>query len=73
MGLVKDFSHSCVSEVEMSPLLLKLKCPHESGEDTHGAEGVKEVASDGVGEAGKITLREAGWENLGSWENVGSD
>ncbi len=30
----------------MSPLTAKLKCPHGKGENTHGAEGVKEVASD---------------------------
>jgi hypothetical protein len=36
----------CVSKVEMSPLTAKLKCPHGTGEDTHGAEAVTEVASD---------------------------
>jgi len=30
----------------MSPLTAKLKCPHGTGEDTHGAEAVREVASD---------------------------
>ena len=30
----------------MSPLTAKLKCPHGTGEDTHGAEAAKEVASD---------------------------
>jgi hypothetical protein len=43
------FFSPCVSEVEMSPLL-KLKCPHErTGESTHGAEGIKEVAFNGDG------------------------
>ena len=37
---------NCVSKVEMSPLTAKLKCPHGTGEDTHGAEAVTEVASD---------------------------
>jgi hypothetical protein len=30
----------------MSPLTVKLKCPHGTGEDTYGAEAVTEVASD---------------------------
>jgi len=34
----------------MSPLTAKLKCPHGTGEDTHGAEAVTEVASDEDGE-----------------------
>jgi hypothetical protein len=50
---VKKKRRKCVSKVEMSPELLKLKCPHGTGEDTHGAEGVKEVASDGTGEGRK--------------------
>ena len=33
----------------MSPLTAKLKCPHGTGEDTHGAEAVSEVASDADG------------------------
>jgi hypothetical protein len=43
---VKKKILSCVSKVEMSPLTAKLKCPHGTGEDTHGAEAVTEVASD---------------------------
>ena len=37
----------------MSPLTAKLKCPHGTGEDTHGAEAVTEVASDKDGRGRK--------------------
>ena len=34
-----------------------LKCPHGNGEDTHGAEGIKEVASNGAGQGRKDHLK----------------
>jgi hypothetical protein len=48
----------------MSPLTAKLKCPHGTGEDTHGAEAVTEVALMKMVEVGKIALKEAG-EKIG--------
>ena len=33
-----------VNNVIMSPITATLKCPHERGEDTHGAKGVTSVA-----------------------------
>jgi hypothetical protein len=41
----------------MSPLTAKLKCPHGTGEDTHGAEAVTEVASDEDGGGGEDHLK----------------
>jgi hypothetical protein len=43
---VKQKVKRCVSKVEMSPLIAKLKYPYGTGEDTHGTEAVTEVASD---------------------------
>ncbi len=43
---VKRKMETCVSKVIMSPLTAKLKCPHGTGKDTHGAEAVAEVAFD---------------------------
>jgi hypothetical protein len=42
---------------EGNSVLAKLKCPHGNGEDTYGAEGVKEVASNGAGEGRKGHLK----------------
>ncbi len=47
-----DFG-GCVSKVIMSPLTAKLKCPHGTRENTHGAEGVTEVTGDGAGDGEK--------------------
>src|SRR4030042_5586638 len=41
----------------MSPLTAKLKCPHGTGEDTHGAEAVTEMASDEDGGGRKDHLK----------------
>jgi hypothetical protein len=45
-NFVKLLLIGCVSKVEMSPLTAELKCPQGTGEETHRAEVVTEVASE---------------------------
>jgi len=44
----------------MSPLTAKLKCPHGTGEDTHGQKQLLRWHLMKMVEVGKITLREGG-------------
>ncbi len=55
----------CVAQEKMSPLMPKLKCPHERGKDLNEPEAVTEVSSCWVGRKWKNYFRGGRSENRG--------
>ena len=62
---VKKKVTPCVAHEKMSPLIPKLKCPHERGKDLNEPEAVTEVSSCWVGRKWKNYFRGGCSENRG--------